>query len=136
LSTNFDNFFGEVGCVISNRRLDFGGDPDRKSDPGIPDGMSRSWHKNTKRSSRHCCSHVIAASVLLFFMVFILFFSLRKTCNAPHHYTNSILWYYDYDSVRVSSAKWRDFDIIVSICFGWRLLTPVAPVDGSLSRLQ
>ena len=35
LSTNCGEIFGGEGGVTSNRRIDFGGDPDHDADPGI-----------------------------------------------------------------------------------------------------
>ena len=35
LWTNFDEYFGRVGCVTSDKRLDFGVDADHEADPGI-----------------------------------------------------------------------------------------------------
>ena len=34
-TTNFDDISREAECMTSNKRLDFDGDPDHDSDPGI-----------------------------------------------------------------------------------------------------
>jgi len=53
LSTNFGDFFGVVGCVPGNKRVDSGIDPDHSVDQGILKGIFATVGKRQELHKLH-----------------------------------------------------------------------------------